>query len=286
MRVLEIRRCPVKSMQGELPDDVVLDTTGVVGDRAYGLVDAESGAVASAKDPRRWAGLLAFSARYTGSPGPGQPVAITLPGGAEVSTTDPDVDARLSAAVARPVRLSSAPPAGAAYDEVWPDIEGLAPAGFVSSLQSGQTSEGEAVSSNPVGVLASGTFQDLSPVTLLTTASLRAAKRLHPDGDWDARRFRMTVLLEVDDDGFVENDWVGRTLGVGPVRLSVFAPTPRCVMTTLPQPGLPVDRGILKTVARHNRAEFPGVGMFACLGAYARVDVGGAIRTGDEASLL
>jgi uncharacterized protein YcbX len=285
MHVVEIRRCPVKSMQGEMPVEVTLDATGVVGDRAYALVDTDTGAVASAKDPRRWAGLLGFAARFSAEPGPRQPVTITLPGGSELSSTQADVDARLSAAVGREVTLSPVPSAGAAYDEVWPDIEGLAPADFLASLQSGQTSDGETVSANPVGMLAPGTFQDVAPVTVLTTGSLRAAQRRHSGGDWDPRRFRMTMLVDTDGDGFEENDWVGHTLTVGAVRLSVFAPTPRCVMTTLAQPGLGVDREVLRTIARHNRAEFAGVGVFACLGAYANVEVAGTIRVGDNAEL-
>jgi uncharacterized protein len=285
MHLVEIRRCPVKSMQGEMPVDAALDATGVVGDRAYALVDAESGAVGSAKDPRRWAGLLGFAARFSAEPGPGQPVTITLPGGAEVSSTDPDVDMRLSAAVGRVVTLSVGPSVGNTYDEVWPDIEGLAPAEFVASLQSGRTADGEIVSANPVGMLAPGTFQDVAPVTLLTTASLRAAQRRHPDGDWDPRRFRMTMLIDTDGDTFVENDWVGHTLAIGAVRLSVFAPTPRCVMTTLAQPGLDADREVLRTVARYNRAEFPGVGVFASLGAYANVELAGVVKVGDQVEL-
>jgi uncharacterized protein YcbX len=285
MRLVEIRRCPVKSMQGEMPREAVLDVTGVVGDRVYALVDTETGTLASAKDPRRWASLLGFSAQFAGDAGPGQPVTITLPGGERVASSDADVDARLSAAAGRAVTLSSTPSAGAAYDEVWPDIEGLAPDGFLASLESGQTSDGETISSNPVGMLAPGTFQDVAPVTVLTTGSLRAARQLHPDGDWDPRRFRMTMLIETEGDGFVENDWIDRTLSVGEVRLSVFAPTPRCVMTTLAQPGLPADRAVLKTVARHNRAEFPGVGMFACLGVYASVEAGGTVRAGDAVEL-
>jgi uncharacterized protein YcbX len=286
VRVVEIRRCPVKSMQGEMPMEATLDATGLVGDRAYALVDTETGAVASAKDPRRWAALLGFCAEFSAAPGPFQPVSIILPGGEIVSSTDPDVDGRLSSAMGRTVTLSDAPSAGAAFDEVWPDIEGLAPVEFVASQQSGRTIEGEAVSSLPVGWLAPGTFQDVAPVTVLTTASLRAAQRLHPDGDWDPRRFRMTLLIDVDGDGFVENDWVGRSLTVGAARLTVFSPTPRCVMTTLPQPGLSADRNVLRTVARHNRAECPGVGMFACLGVYANVDVGGTISVGAEVELI
>jgi uncharacterized protein YcbX len=272
-------------MQGETPSQVIVNANGVVGDRAYALVDAETGAVASAKDPRQWAELLRLSARFSAEPGPGQPVAITLPGGVKVSSTDADIDGKLSAAVGRAVTLSGAPASGATYDEVWPDIDGLAPDEFVASLRTGQTSAGESVTANEVGMLAPGTFQDVSPVTILTTASLRAARRLHPEGDWDPRRFRMTILIDADGDGFIENDWLGRTLAIGSVRLSVLAPTPRCVMVTLAQPDLGADRAVLTTLARHNRAEVPGSGRFACLGAYASVDVGGALRVGDIVEL-
>jgi hypothetical protein len=273
-------------MPGETPSEVVVDATGVVGDRAYALVDKETGAVASAKDPRRWAALLGFSARFSAEPGLGQAVTITLPGGVTVSSADPDIDGQLSFATGRAVTLSGVPVSGASYDEVWPDIDGLAPEEFVASVRTGQTSSGEAVSALPVGMLAPGTFQDVAPVTILTTASLRAARRLHPRGDWDPRRFRMTILIDTDEECFIENDWVGRTLTVGAVRLSVFAPTPRCVMVTLAQPSLDADREVLKTVARRNRAEVPGAGKFACLGAYASVDLGGTIRVGDKVELM
>lgn len=272
-------------MQGETPSEVVVDATGVAGDRAYALVDGETGAVASAKDPRQWAALLGFSARFIAEPGRGQPVIITLPGGVTAASTDPDIDWRLSSAAGRTVTLSGAPASGASYDEVWPDIDGLAPAEFVASLQTGRTSAGEAVTALSVGMLAPGTFQDVAPVTILTTASLRAGRRLYPAGDWDPQRFRMTILIDAEGDYFIENDWLGRTLTIGTVRISVFAPTPRCVMVTLAQPHLGADREVLTTVARHNRAEVPGAGRFACLGAYASVEKGGTIRVGDHVEL-
>jgi uncharacterized protein len=263
----------------------MVDGTGVVGDRAYALVDGETGAVASAKDPRRWAALLGFSARYSAEPGRGRPLTITLPDGAEISSADPDIDRQLSSAAGRTVTLTGTPASGATYDEVWPDIDGLAPEEFVASLQTGQTGAGEAVTANQVGMLAPGTFQDVSPITILTTASLRAAQRLHPAGDWDPRRFRMTILIEADGEGLIENDWLGRTLTIGTVRLSILAPTPRCVMVTLAQPHLGADRSVLTTLARHNRAEVPGSGRFACLGAYASVDLGGTMGVGDNVEL-
>jgi hypothetical protein len=114
---------------------------------------------------------------------------------------------------------------------------------------------------------------------------LRAAAALHP-GDWDPRRFRANLLIDVAGDGFLENEWNGRRLAAGGVTLEVSVPSPRCVMTTLAQGDLPPDRGILQTLAKHNRRDVAGMGLFACFGAYASVVHGGAVEVGDEVRLL
>ena len=62
MTIAAIHRYPVKSMQGEALQRATLDERGVVGDRAYALLDVETGIVASAKVPKRWDQLLRFSA--------------------------------------------------------------------------------------------------------------------------------------------------------------------------------------------------------------------------------
>src|SRR5437899_11011538 len=70
---------------------------------------------------------------------------------------------------------------------------------------------------------------------------------------------------------------VGQTLGIGDaLRLSVDAPCPRCVMTTLPQADLPKDSGILRSAAQHNRAN---------VGVYASVLQAGKVRRGDSIRL-
>ena len=53
-------RYPVKSMQGGGLDDVSVSERGFLGDRAYALIDKDSGKVGSAKNPRRWLKLLNF----------------------------------------------------------------------------------------------------------------------------------------------------------------------------------------------------------------------------------
>ena len=67
-RVVTIGRYPVKSMRGEELDATEVTGRGVLGDRAYALVDAETGRVVSAKNPRRWPNLFDLQAAYAEPP--------------------------------------------------------------------------------------------------------------------------------------------------------------------------------------------------------------------------
>jgi uncharacterized protein YcbX len=287
----EIGRFPIKSMLGETLDRTTVAESGLPGDRAHALVDVETGKVASAKDPRRWAGLLAFRARYVdpSDARAGAPIEVTLPDGTTVRTDEPDAAERVGAAAGRAVSIESKVPAGdggrgGQYDYVW-EIDGLAPDEVVSGSQTGVTDEGRPVSSMPVALMAPGTFQDVAPITIMTTAALATMAKHHPDGRWEQPRFRSNLVLDVDGDGIVENDWIGRRLRVGSAVFDVYAATPRCVMTTLPQGDLPRDRQILRTVARENRLEFAGFGIWACLGVYANVVEPGDVTVGDPVTL-
>jgi uncharacterized protein YcbX len=285
-QVQEIGRFPVKSMLGEAPERAAVGASGLAGDRAYALVDAATGKVASAKDPRLWAGLLAFRAAYAGDAAAGAPVEVTLPDGTQVRSDDAGAGDRIGEAVGRPVRLEGTPAAGGQYDYVW-EVDGLAPDEVVTGSQSGVTAEGRPLSTMPMALMAPGTFQDVAPITIMTTAALAAMARLHPDGRWDPARFRNNLLLDVPGEGIVEQGWLGRRVAVGDdLVLEVTFPSPRCVMTTLPQGDLPRDREILRTVARENRQEFAGLGRWACLGVYATVVEPGDVAVGDTVHLL
>ena len=112
---------------------------------------------------------------------------------------------------------------------------------------------------------------------LLTTSTVERLRELYPPGRFEARRFRPNIVVSTgsEDAGFVENDWIGRTVVIGgTVRLVITEPCP--VMITLPQGDLPKDSGILRTAAQHN-----GVNV----GVYASVINGGAIRRGDTVVL-
>jgi uncharacterized protein len=270
-------RYPVKSMAGERLESVTVTAKGLRGDRAYALVDREDGRVATAKNPRKWPRLFEFSARLPEEAAAVQdlpPVLITLPDGSEVSSAEPAVERVLSGALGRDigvqqvatgnvavVQSASANPWTARSEEYWPDLEGLDFRDTVTDFE-----------------LPEGTFFDCAFVHVLTTSSLSRLHELYPEGDMATRRFRPNVVVDSGDAaGFVENDWVGRTLRLGEeVRLAVTGPCPRCVMVTLPQGDLPKDTGILRTVARHNDTH---------VGVYAAVLQGGRVRRSDLVSL-
>lgn len=251
--IVSLWRYPVKSMLGEELDAAEVTEAGLRGDRAYALVDRSDGKVASAKNPRKWPTLFAFHAATASADG----VRITLPDGAVTGSGQPGVNRILSQAVQREVTLEPRGLREAAAEEYWPDIEGLDHRDTVTDFG-----------------LPPGTFFDAAVVHLLTTATLDRLHSLYPEGRFDIRRFRPNVVV---DTGPAEPDLIGRVLAIGDaVRLSISAPCFRCVMTTLPQGGLPRDIGILRTAARHNGAK---------VGVYASVLRGGTVRRGDTVKL-
>jgi uncharacterized protein YcbX len=147
-------------------------------------------------------------------------------------------------------------------EEYWPDIAGLEHRDTVTDFE-----------------MPAGTFFDIAVVHLLTTSTIDRLRELYPQGRFEARRFRPNIVVSTgsEDPGFVENDWIGRTVVIGDtVRLAITEPCPRCVMITLPQADLPKDSGILRTAAQHNAVN---------VGVYASVVNGGTIRRGDTVVL-
>ena len=274
--VVALWRYPVKSMMGEELNASEVTEGGLLGDRAYALVDSSDGKVASAKNPRKWSSLFDFRAALADVPRTGMtmpPVRITLPDGTVLSSEQPDIHQILSTALKRPVALdiaegvhragaASSVPEAAMAEEYWPDMEGLEHRDTVTDFG-----------------LPQGTFFDAAVMHVLTTATLDGLRVRYPEGRFEIRRFRPNVVIEAANGGtsFVENAWIGRTLAIGDaVRLSVTGPCPRCVMTTLAQGDLPRDTGILRTAAQHNQAN---------AGVYASVLQGGEIRRGDSVRL-
>ena len=264
--VVSLCRYPVKSMMGEELNAADVTERGLLGDRAYALIDPPTGKVASAKNPRKWEKLLDCRAAFVEPPRSGQPLPalrITLPDGGIVSGQQRDVGQILSRVLGREVVLGTPAPQTPSLEEYWPDMDGLA--------------HRDTVTDEP---MPPETFFDLAVIHLLTTATIDRLGELYPQGRFEVRRFRPNIVVApaLGETGFVEDGWVGRTVAIGDeVRLSITAPCPRCVMTTLPQGDLPRDPGILRTAAKHN-----GVNV----GVYAAVLRGGTARRGDSVRLV
>jgi uncharacterized protein len=132
----------------------------------------------------------------------------------------------------------------------------------------------------------SGTFFDYAPVHLITTGTLERLRGFAPASDFDACRFRPNIV--VVGDGRAENEWPGARLRIGEIVLHIIDPTPRCIVTTLPQDTLPRDRDVLRTIAEHNSAPShtaaPGYMLTAVAGTYGSVLTGGMARIGDRLS--
>ena len=260
--VVSLWRYPVKSMMGEELNATEVTERGLLGDRAYALVDSSDGKVATAKNPRKWPRLFDFRANLIEQARVSAkvlPVRITLPNGTTITSDDNDLNQILSKALDRQVTFGTAQRAAVNAEEYWPDMEGLDHRDTVTDF-----------------TLPEETFFDCAMVHLLTTATLDRLRELYPQGRFEVPRFRPNIVVQLvsGEKSFAENVWVGHTLAIGDqVRLNITGPCGRCVMTTLAQGDLPKDPGILRTAAQHNQVN---------VGVYASVVRGGAIRRSDR----
>lgn len=97
--VAELWRFPVKSMAGERLDEAEFTERGLLGDRGYGLIDAETGKVVSGKSTKLFPGILNCQATFLDPPRPNQelpPVRITLADGLSMTSDSADIDKTLS----------------------------------------------------------------------------------------------------------------------------------------------------------------------------------------------
>jgi len=232
-------------MRGEAIESAEVTRRGLEGDRQFGVLDAASGTIVSAKKDGRLLEARAFLA--------GVELTIRLPTGETALGVGAGVDAALSAWLARPVHLVAARPEGRGTYEM--------PADFEDDDSPPVRWEGPR-----------GSFADASPVHLLTTATLRALRAERGDLQWDVARFRPNVLVEAEGDTCVEDTWIGRRVRLGEVELEVRRPCARCVMTTRAQPG-GLDRQL--DVLRHiNSAHAGNIGVLARVVTEGRLEVG------------
>lgn len=230
MRVAELWRYPVKSLQGQRVEAAEVGPEGLAGDRQWALFDASTGMGLTA---RRVPDLLFASGRLTADGG----VEVVLPDG--TVTAD---DAVLSAWLGRAVTLRAAG-----------EVSGERRYENPNDVRDEGEYDWDAFDG------ARGAFHDSSRtrVSLVSTATL---------GTWDRRRFRSNVVLE----GAGEDALVGRRVRLGGAELDVVKPVSRCVMVTRPQPGgIGRDTSVLKTVHRERGGDLAVAALVAVPGPVA-----------------
>jgi uncharacterized protein len=223
MRVLELWRYPVKSLQGERLEEAFVTPDGIDGDRRFAIYDVATGFGLTA---RRQPQLLFASARLREDGG----AEITLPDGSIAAD-----DAALSAWLGRPVELRSARAGVALSYENVVDFE-HEPESDWSAWE------------GPVGAFHDDADARLSLVSTATIAG------------WDARRFRSNVLLDgAGEDELVGRRTTlgGATIDVG-MRIKRCVMT-----TREQPGGIERDLDVLRTIARERDARLAVGGLVA-----------------------
>src|SRR5207237_7547141 len=82
-------------------------------------------------------------------------------------------------------------------EEYWPDIAELDYQDTITDFE-----------------LPEGTFFDTAVLHIMTTATIDRLRELYPDGRFETRRFRPTIVVATRSGiaDFVENGWTGHTL--------------------------------------------------------------------------
>ena len=214
VRVVELWRYPVKSLQGEPLDSVSVSQDGLEGDRQFAIYDVDSGLGLTA---RRVPDLLFASARLRAD----RTAEITLPDGSVAGD-----DNALSQWLGRPVALRSAATEAARRYENVVDFE------------QETTSDWEAFDG------AEGAFHDNpgARVSLVSTATV---------GSWDPRRFRANVLLDGEGEDSLVGSRI--TLGEATLDVDMRLER-CVMTTRAQAGGIERDLDVLRTIARERDA--------------------------------
>jgi uncharacterized protein YcbX len=163
-----------------------------------------------------------------------------------VSPDDPDASA-----------VTVRTPAGASYDVLDPALAALLGAGVRVIKQD------------------RGVF-DTFPLSLITTQSIASLGAL-VGAPLVAQRFRPNLLVETNGGApFPEDEWLGRVLRVGAMRMRVDKRDGRCVIVTIDPETNERNPEVLKAIARERQN---------CMGVYGTTVEPGRVAVGDGVAL-
>ena len=249
-------RYPVKSMRGEELDEAFAGFSGIYGDRLFAFKSSASPKGFPYLTAREQQRLLQYRPRFRYSDKAARPINLTEAEsmGANPVSADPS---ELMVDVETPDGKTLAVDDPALIDMLRADIDQKHQLALMRSERA---------------------MTDCRPVSIF---SLQSARQLGEETGTpiDKRRFRANVYVYLTSaPGFAENEFVGRSLRIGPkVVVTVLERDPRCAMITLDPDTGEKTPAILKKVAQAHE------GM---AGVYGAVLAEGMIRKGDPVELL
>lgn len=269
----EIWRYPVKGMAGESLGSCALGEKGLEGDRTWALRDAARKEIQSCKFRPE---LLLCTAR--GRDAASRQVDVTFPDGLVLGSDTTKIHSRLSQLTGHVSTLEALRPESdldfyrrrRLDDHTWLDE---LKATF--DREAGEPLPDFSELPPPVVEFVStpGSFFLVTPLHIVTTATLAHLQSKNPGADWDRRRFRPNLLIDPDTraSGLVEQDWIGKRLKIGGAMVDCARATPRCGAVTRAQPGFAADKTILRTVVKDADQN---VGVYGLISGSASIKVG------------
>ena len=270
MHISQLWSYPVKSMVGGSVDSVELTSLGIAGDRHWAIRDLENGGIRGAK---KIGDLMKCTAVRNGDA-----VNISLPNGSVVSSSDVDMNSRLSEALGISVALESLPADGNLQHFRRGPGDSDDPLVELRSIFGREENEPlPDFTVFPPEVMEfespPGTHYDCWPLLVMTTSALQALRDALPESVIDIRRFRPSIVIDGAEAGHPEFTWKGRTASIGSAVIEFLDPCPRCVMVTREiNADIPQDRSILRHIVRELNQN---------LGVYARIVQPGSVSVDD-----
>jgi uncharacterized protein YcbX len=255
-KVESLWRYPVKSMRGEELSEIFAGFSGIYGDRLFAFRSSASPKGFPYFTAREQTKLLRYRPRFRYPDKAARPVNLN-----EAETMG-----------ANPV---SADPSELIIDVETPDVRTLAiddPA-LIEMLRADIDEKHQLTL-----MRSERAMTDCRPFSMF---SLQSARQLAEEtgAPMDKRRFRANVYVDLTStQGFGENEFVGRSLRIGPKAIvTILERDPRCMMITLDPDTGEKAPAILKKVAQAHE------GM---AGVYGAVMVEGMLHKGDPVELL
>ena len=278
--IKELWRYPVKSMGGETLDRCTLGGKGALGDRGWAVRDDKAGEV---RGGRYLPNLLHCRARYMNEPDtePWPTAIITLPDGTEFESNADNANELLTNYLDHPVSIwPIQPPENADHYRRLPVDEEILRKEFAREPDEPVPDLQQFPEILMTYTSEPGTYFDVAPVHVLTTATLQYLSNKNPDSSWISRRFRPNIVIDTGDaEELMEIGWIGKTLTIGDLQLRCTAPAPRCAITMHPQGNdIEKDPNILRTIV--SEAD-QNVGVYCDIVAAGSIAVGDNVLIGD-----